>query len=582
MIILTPASINNYKKVLSDKKWQWSFLGTDSCLREKIIEMLGTEKRHCYAKELQDICVQERENYLNWIGEIGELQNNILWWATVTSYKNPISSNLFLNYCYLSLICKWIREGVKKRLLIVENPFLLESCLTSFANSPVRIIKSRSYLLKKKYYDTCISYVKALVYLIRSLKIWIFNKYFAMKFKGNIKDNLNNLDILISTWIENRSFDKNGKFTDPYMGKLNDFYKQMGLKVLTITLPILPFKLIKKSYESKEIIPSIHFVKLSDILETFLKSIFVNLKFNNSPAFKLNGFSLTLLLRNEMIKGKGSVYNAYLFYLAILNTFGKKRISCKCLLYPFENQPWDKMMIIAIRKTETTCKIIACHNISIPLFYLNYFLGKSEGAIHPQPDVIVSNAGYWTNIFRQSGFTCDIRNGGSFRSSSTAKIKRNETADKRLNHNILVLLSSSLQYSLDLLFYLLRKNDRSKTFLLKPHPDTPENKIRVKIKHIPENFIFVGGTIEEWLDKVRTSIHIGTTAVIECLSHGVIVFKYIPERIDLDPLLSMNIKQNEVSDMDVIDVKKSNEIMIPQKNILYDSFNEKTWKSLLD
>jgi len=130
---------------------------------------------------------------------------------------------------------------------------------------------------------------------------------------------------LICTWIENRSFqNKKGKFCDPYLGSLHSYYKNMGLTVITITLPVFPIKLLKKVYESGEIIPSIYFTKLSDILRSIFEALFLK-KGKRLPNSKK--LDLATIFEYEMIGEKGNVCYAFLHYQTCLRLFGINSLS---------------------------------------------------------------------------------------------------------------------------------------------------------------------------------------------------------------------------------------------------------------
>lgn len=271
-----------------------------------------------------------------------------------------------------------------------------------------------------------------------------------------------------------------------------------------------------------------------------------------------------------------------LHYFASLRIFKEPKISFRILAYPFENQPWDKMMAVAKTESSRRFKMVACHNMGVPHFYMNFFLGKDEAHIHPQPDIIVANGTKWKNILDGAGFSCAVRNGGSirFQIHSTKDEESTFCAYER-KKNVLVLLSTSLNYSLDLLFYLIRAADPQKTFFIKTHPDTPEKIIRKYIKYFPQNFSFVGGTMEEWMGKVDWAIHVGTTAAIECMMKGISVIKFLPERIDLDPILGLEIDQQVVTD-GVRNIFQANGN--PNRldgSLIAEPFNEKIWNDIL-
>ena len=582
LIIISPTKIDKYRKLIDQEGWAWSFMGVNSSLRERTIKLLGSESRHCYAEELQQVCKKQKQPFLDLIAEIGEKQNKT-WWATEIAYKSPYTSDLFLNYCFLMLIKQWIENQVTKRIVVVENAWLLKSCFATFDGVCVNIVKDNIYFTKSWIKQQFISYGTMLLFLTQAIRIYTANKVYSRKYRKQLEDFFSNTyDVLFFTWIEERSFKGlNSEFYDPYLGTLSEYCKKMGLYVITSTLPIFPLRLLKKSYESKEIIPSIYFTKISDILKSFLTGIFFRL---NKSSDSISKDIATSVLDYEVIRAKRTVCYTFLHFLTTLNMFNGTELSFRVIAYPFENQPWDKMMILAKSEAKAEARMVGCHNIGIPYFFLNFYFGKNESAIHPQPDTIVSNGAYWETVLRNAGFSCNIKNGGSLRFQlGTESDKRGTSSSRnRREKNVLVLLSVSLSYSLDLLFYVMRDADPGMTYFVKAHPDTPEARIRRYLKKLPNNFVFVEGSMEEWMEKVGWAIHVGTNAAIECLMRGINVFKYLPERIDLDPILDMGFDQRVLQDNDRLSFK--NAVVpnnIPDSNLIAEPFNKATWKEIL-
>src|SRR3990170_8568459 len=94
IVIIDPQNINHYKNHVLNNGWRWSFMGVNSRLRENIINILGKENRYCYAHELQNVSVEQKEIYLDWIAAVGRRQNNNFWWATNIAYKTPYASDI--------------------------------------------------------------------------------------------------------------------------------------------------------------------------------------------------------------------------------------------------------------------------------------------------------------------------------------------------------------------------------------------------------------------------------------------------------------------------------------------------------
>jgi hypothetical protein len=584
VVIIGPKNILMYENHVCRRGWQWSFMGTDPYLRETIINILGKDNRYCYAKELQNLCLEQKEPFLNWIGTVGERQNNIIWWATNTAYKSAYVSDIFLNYCSLMLIRKWINQDiVKRRIIVVENPWLLKSCLLNFKNDKyVYIVRNYRFFIKNLIKQYAFALIRVILFLTRSLNRWFINKFYSLKYRKLISNKLKNkIDVLICTWIEDRSFKgKENGFSDPYLGNLRDYYVKKGLKVFFLNTPFMSLHVLKKVYQCGEIIPSLYFLRLSDIVKSFFKILFFRWRREIPTA---SGFNVTPLIEYEMLIEKGRLPYIILTYLIWLKLFKNTKLSFNAIIFPFENQPWDKMMVLAKRQQQAKWRLIGYQHTTIPQLDLKYFLGQGERDFSPQPDYIVSNGKYWESILKDAGFTCPIKNGGSLRytlSSSPVKARITSIPEGR-KKNVLVLLSTSLAYSLDLIHYLLRSSNGDKRFLLRPHPDTPEAVILKYIKEFPNNFTFVGGSMSDSIKQVGSAIHIGTTAAIECMMEGIPVYKYIPERIDMDPLLAMNLKQGTITDGDGLNLDDIGDVELPDKDVIAEPFNEETWESIL-
>lgn len=582
IVIVHLSKRNTLKDLVSKEGWQWSFMGTDPSVRESIIKELGQANRYCYGKELQDVSIKNKQAFLDIIAKTGENQDKPVWWATVTAYKNPLISDIFLNYCFLLLVQMWTEQGIKKRLIIMEDTWLIKACLNSFNDKSVFVAKGWCCHMKNCAKRRIFSVIGMVYTLLHLVAWWFFDKIYALKYRKQLADILRNkIDIIFYTWIEDRSFKgEQCDFIDPYLKALRNYCKEKRLNSITFTLPNLSIGLLKKAYKSKEIIPAMQFAKFSDLFKSFKRSL--TMKWHK-PQCDINGLDFNSLFEAERLKGRSGIVTTYLNYLINLNVFKEHNITCKVIAYPFENQPWDKMLITAARQAGVDCKIAACHTITVPFLYLNFFLGKDENRSHPQPDIIMANGSYAKSVLDKAGFSCDIKNGGSLR--YTSDVKPNKSQDHVNNEcrdeKVLVLLSTSLNYSLDLLFYLLRNANSNKKFLLKPHPDTPESVIRKYVSKLPSNFTFVSGSMEQWMGQVGWAVHIGTTAALECMANEINIFKYLPERIDLDPLLCTDFKQETICDNDTLRFSINENLDIPDSSLIAEPFNHHVWNEIL-
>jgi hypothetical protein len=580
-IITDAACFKEYKSLLSSGEWKWVFMGTDPFLKDSIQKDLSYEYNYSFAEELQKICCEKKQLFLDSLAEYFHYQKTPFVHATNAAYKNPLTSDLFLDFCFFSLISKWVIEKKEKMIIFVENPLLVKTCLLALDDQNCEVRFRKRYLFMNKTKSLFSSYLRLIHKFLLSLILWIYNRVFCNHHYTRMDIKLRQAQMLLFTWVEDRSFQKD-EFVDPYIGKLKEYYNEMGLTSLFLTLPLLPFNLLKKSYQSREVFPSINLLSFRDLFSVFTSTLsFKWKKIQGTHSFSI----FEPLFASEKKWDRQDMFLALLHYKACVRLFSLQDLHFKHVIYPFENQPWDKMMILAIKRSEKKCTTIGYQHTTIPSLMLNYFLGKYETETQPQPDVIVSNGVHWRQVLEASGFSSQIRNGGSLRYVSVCGSNlRNESFTQYSEvkeKNILVLLSYSILYSIDLIFFLLCNNDKGKNFLIKPHPNFPESIIRKYFPQLPGNFTFIQSTMSECTSMVSFAIHTGTTAAVECMMAGIKVIKYLPERIDLDPLLELGFSQYVVTDKDDLDFNKAEMITSFDNSIIAEPFDATTWREVL-
>ncbi|WP_319508436.1 hypothetical protein [uncultured Methanolobus sp.] len=582
-IIADSGSFREYKSLLGSGGWKWVFIGTDPLLQDSIQKELSYDYNYPFAQELQEICHKNKQLFLDLLADYLSYQDVHITNSTNTAYKNPLTSDIFLNFCFYFFIKERIMEKKDKIIFLVEDSSLIRTCLLTLKNQDCEIrFKNKNFILpKSKLFISCHS--RLLYKFVISIFLWAYNKLFYRDHYKQVEQKLQQVQIVFFTWVEDRSFQElTGLFVDPYVGKLKEYYSGMGFSSLFLTLPLLSIDNLKKSYSSGDLCPCINYLSPIDMLSAFLKTFFFKWK-KIKGSFSFSTFEL--LFASEKKWDKQDMYLALLQYKACKRLFSLQNLDGKYVIYPFENQPWDKMMLLAIKESKVKCKTVGYQHTTIPHFMMNYFLGKDETDILPQPDIIVANGEHWRKVLKKSGFSSIIKNGGSLRyvsfQSSECHIDKLKSILEVKGKNILVLLSYSIFYSIDLISYLLRNNAEDMNFLIKPHPNYPERIIRKYFPKLPSNFTFVHGSMSECMEIVSFAIHTGTTAAVECMMSGINVIKYLPERIDLDPLLDTGFKQHVITNKDVLNISEIQKGSSIDSSLIAEPFVAITWKEIL-
>ena len=123
VILLHPQDAEKGWQWLSGESFTWLYLGQEVSRREKIALLLGRENYHSIGSRLQETAYAEKAPFLEFITKLGHHQKNKLyWWASNISYKSPLTSDLFLHWCYAAILEAIVAQGEWENSKIWEFP----------------------------------------------------------------------------------------------------------------------------------------------------------------------------------------------------------------------------------------------------------------------------------------------------------------------------------------------------------------------------------------------------------------------------------------------------------------------------
>lgn len=574
-----------------DSQWHWCYFGIDISRKESIGELFTEARRRNYAKELHKLTQALKQPFLDWVGKINSHhENDLVWWATRFPSKSPFQTDFFLFFSYFNLIKQWLNRLVEFNdplMVIVEDPFLhkmLEDQLSSLAHDSVFIKSSsgRMGLFKlQKYLQSARIYLVFVKIIIASLIFNILKKKDIKKFKD-----IFNARVMIYTWIEKRSFHSDS-IRDVYLGDISQFYLDLGQTVAVGCQSILPWDIRRKSVElgKNHFIPGCY-LSFGD----WMKALFSKIPFMpDKDLYYQDGIDYSLLFSREYYQEIASLFfkGSLIEHFAYKRYFGRNK-DLRLFIYPFENQPWEKMVILALSSSRPEVVTVGYQHSVIPPMLMNYFLGKDEYVKIPRPDYIITNGFHYHDVLTASGFgNTIILNGGSLRYSGFNPVNW-EKSSGRVNKNILFLLMASLPYSLELI-YAIRKlkssNYKYKVFV-KPHPDLFNKAIINALSKFKDVEIILSKSMRDILPEMDLVVHSGTTAALEAFYYGVPVFKLDSELIDLDILDELEFDQYRADENGSIDLdeifEKTADNQVFSENVLSEPMRKEVWASLLN
>jgi hypothetical protein len=543
IIVLHAKDVKRALPKVANRAFTWLYLGQDMRQRENMARVLGEESRHVIGDMLQQVAIREKQAFLDFIAELGLRQKNKLhWWASNTAYKSPLASDFFVLWCYSVVFDEVCSEKKRDRensfLVLVEDRWLYrhlwkrckengrgfnfssrKSIIPELLKLIIRGVAIRGYFL-----------VKA------GQQIWQ-GKGIVSRKKAPNTVSYDKESIYIYSWIRDRCFKENGEFESPYFGRLPRLVSDNGRNVVYITELFLPPTLKSRCLNQGEFnfVFLDQYINLWNVVRSCL-FVFTISSFTCSP--------LKILLLREIVREFSSLsfpieILQYVAFKGYLRGIKQREIT---IIYPFENQPWDKMLCLAAEESDKNVKLVGYQHSMVPLMELNYFLGVGECSNMPLPHLIVTNGEYTLNLLRNAGYgERELVNGGALRYEYIHKIDKGWGRKNKASKTILVAMPYSRNLTEELLTSLfnafLDLAGEEIRFVIKFHPEVPLESLRVQLPAWPAYFQKTDKPIPETLKEVNLVIYSSSTVGLEALLHGVPVVRYYSEHtLDLDPL----------------------------------------------
>ena len=347
--------------------------------------------------------------YVDLIGQIGIELNSITWWASDISSKNRINSKLPMVLYEFLFILQSIKQ-LKSFPLLIYSPSsqILEDLKVNLKERDISMWSESPPLLEKfkhvwgglkwfgyRFMQTILIMVKT-TYAQRSL----------CSIYGRIRDKKSSF-YLIRSFIYIHSFSEAG-YRDQFFGSLVPYLIRNGQNVFIIGKILGSYrKGIKKirTFSDFPLFPYEYFLTYRSIIFEFFRSMH-RPKIKKKHAFLQ--YQVKEVVNQEFIR----TFNGYiqleqiLHYQAFKNLL--KGVGCHTYLYPFENNAWEKMCVMAMRESSPQTFMIAYHHNAVPQASANLFISEKEKEIIPLANKIFTVGPEAYRIIKKYG-ACDER-----------------------------------------------------------------------------------------------------------------------------------------------------------------------------
>lgn len=307
------------------------------------------------------------------------------------SLTSALSANRYLSPLYDNFLKGWrileVLNGHSEIYLLVDKLDEVNLWKSFLLSNNIQVVSKNKVVLK--------SQIKT---LIREM-ISVLKEYF---WTTTTKKNSPPLSkIIFIHWIneKNNPCEQIINQSSYYGNFLKDVHREIPVSILGNVLSGHP--------EFRDIIKSdCNFIKeyLSfwDIVWGFFKSLNLLTPIRNKVLFK--GHNLTAIVKHSLIKDfwEGSYLKHLLFYRSfkkmLLNIDGNSTI-----IYPFENQPWEKALIMACSNWANKIRLLGYQFFPIPENFLIHRFSEKAKNYTMLPDKILTSDVYSDNFLRKEG-----------------------------------------------------------------------------------------------------------------------------------------------------------------------------------
>ena len=544
MKIVVSSDPNNLKRFLQNQNDSYFYISIDPISPD--FETILREK-HCKKIDVNEGSdgIDFRKEYVDFIGKLNHDYRSIYWWATTLSYKGTFASSphkdIFNYYCIDSLIKKKNCNYV----IINNDPILNSSIKNNCERSGIecRLLDSARPLSRISHYRRCV--LGAVYFLCEG---WVKKLWTSICLSRSIKKSLKK-DVayyVLRSYVDERSFAGAAGYKDLYFGRLPEYLNAKDKKFIILTGMLTNYKnLCRRLKDIRHImvIPQEYFAGYLDFLKVSALT-FIN-KVRVRKPILFCGLEVTEFVEQSIRKDYefGEIQKNLMYFYYIKNLSKKMKIDR--FIYPFENQAWEKISILAVRKYSPSSGITGYAHSSFRPNLFGYSCSDDEKGVIPFPDKIVTVGKELKNIVEgfgnypdktQISMGCALRYEYFFNENT---ISRNK------NGKILAALSMDFNRCLRLLRFLIDSftgRDHHE-IILRSHPFLPVEAIIQKYDLKLNNNFQISKNLEirQDLDDTSMLIYTDTTSCMEALMRGTPVINIdFKEEASPDPLFNLN------------------------------------------
>lgn len=543
----TDPPIRALRWVVGPEGWRWAYLGMDFPRALEVDRAVESRAHRVDVGEaLRELTPAVARGLADTLSFLRDQESQLAWWTNSLSERNPYLSPLIRECTLLRVVERWLGES-DPLLLFVEGEALRAVIRRMGRDQGWRVLDTASWPGSvRSTLGRSLRRVgaPALFLVLGLLRLFQHRLSGRRKIDGSPQ---NSPDTICFSFVGLEAFSVSTRAADPYWGPLLPWLQARGHRVaivpVTVGRPLSPTQMTSLlSRRGAAIIAPEDHLRVRDYFWAAWHGMLAGWRPLRTLSFA--GIDIRPLCTEERGRHAGSLrLPLTLLHYRVGFRLAQGVSGLRACLYPFENQVWERALLLGLRKGCANLQIVGFQHSTIGPVEMNYFPAKGDWKDLPLPDRVVCHGKRFHEVLEAAGYpSARLVVGPSLRYAhllETPPPTRDSTGEA--TPTVLILLSIVLPEAAEVLWKSVQglRGVTGVHIMVRPHPFMPLRKVLAKVG---ESELAVGleeaqGPLERTLKYADCVIYRDTSAAFEAAAWG-IPCVYVSSEVaaDNDPL----------------------------------------------
>lgn len=357
---------------------RWAYLGWSVEGKENGERWFGSDRFVSLAERVQETAQALMMPYIDAVGRLSSQQADPLNWlaskfASRSIWQTKFFQRLVMTRLALEILGPSVSDGVA--ILVIEDAWVFEALRAVVAGTDGPEFIGAGRLWRSRARHRLVSPLKRMGLAGYTLLFrWLASCVYRYRGQDVTRPPVG--EVILHAYLEDRTIGPDGRYRDEYLGILGDIAGAAGLKVVRVTQLFYAWRLTGRAAQNATIWPLI----LSLPYAAIVRSLFSRWRPAGLEALEVPGVpaqALRKLLAPERMAEWGAGYMAMHLTFAAQGAYLRAR-PAGTLVYPFENQPWEKLLCWAASAQNPRPRLVGFQQSTVARMFVHFFRSRWE------------------------------------------------------------------------------------------------------------------------------------------------------------------------------------------------------------